>query len=291
MRGNLLFYIVFLGQIFLLSYYFPNKILGRMKTVLEKYPPEDYPKLYPRPVEYYKKGQWGFQLVSRLIFWLGFVILLLIIFVVDHANFADDGYISEAWPAAYGIIQFLPLMFLEFSEFNQFKLMRKANTGTTRKAQLQRRHLFGFVPPMLPGLALFLYITAITFDLYVHDFVFQWGHDTIQRAIVLTVTNLFLAAFGAWHLYGRKLDPHQAFGDRAKLITANLKALLYSSMALSIYFMTAAADDVFDMDFLDASLLSLYFQVVALVTLGHVLRSLRLEDIDFEVYKEDMPVT
>jgi len=291
MRGNILFYVVFLSQIYLLSYYFPKKILGRMKSVLEKYPPSQYPKLYPRPIEYYKKGQWGFELVSRLILLLGFVILFLIIFVVDHASFADDGYISEAWPAAYGLIQFLPIMLLEFLEFSQFRLMRKANMATTRKAELHRRRFGDFVAPGLLGLAVFLYLTAIIYDLYVHDFVFQWGHDTIQRAMVLTLTNIFLAAFGAWHLYGRKLDPHQAFGDRAKLITANLKALLYASMAMSIYFMTAAADDVYDLDFLDASLLSLYFQVVAFVTLGHVLRSVQIGDIDFEVYREDMPVT
>ena len=291
MRGNILFYIVFLSQIFLLSYYFPKKILGRMKSVLETYPPSQYPRLYPRPVEYYLKGQWGFKLASRFIFLLGFVILFLIIFVVDHASFADDGYISEAWPAVYGMIQFLPLMLLEILEFSQFRLMRKANTGTIRKAELHRRHLVGFVSPMLPVLAIILYIASITYDLYVHDFVFQWGHDSIQRAVVLTLTNLFLVAMGAWHLRGRKLDPHQASGDRAKLIAANLKALFYASMALSVYFITAAADDVFDLDYLDATLLSLYFQVIALVTIGHILRSLRIEDIDFEVYKEDVPVT
>jgi hypothetical protein len=262
-----------------------------MKAVLEMYPASQYPKLYPKPVEYYEQGQRRFKLVNRAILLLGFVILLAIMFVVDHGSFADDGFISEVWPAAYGMIQFLPLMYLELSEFNQFKLMRNANSDTTRKAELRRRHLTGFVSPMVVGLAIFLYVASIVFDLYVHDFVIQLDHDTTQRAIVLTVTNLFLAAFGAWHLYGRKLDPHQAFGDRAKQISANLKSLLYVSMVLSIYFMTVAADDVYDLDFLDASLLSLYFQAIAFLSIGHMLRSLRLEDIDFEVYKSDVTIT
>jgi len=133
MSGNTLFYIVFLSQIFLLSFYLPGKILGRMKSVLEVYPPSQYPKLYPRPVEYYKKGQRRYRFVNRAIFLLGFVILFALLFIVDHASFADDGFISEAWPAAYGMIQFLPLIFLEFSEFSQFKQMRKANQDTTRK--------------------------------------------------------------------------------------------------------------------------------------------------------------
>ena len=49
----------------------------------------------------------------------------------------------------------------------------------------------------------------------------------------------------------------------------------------------AAADDVFDLDFLDAILLSLYFQVIAFLSLAHVLQTLKLEDIDFEVYKNE----
>jgi hypothetical protein len=55
--------------------------------------------------------------------------------------------------------------------------------------------------------------------------------------------------------------------------------------------MTAAANEIFDLDFLGAALLSLYFQVIAFVSIGHVLRSLQVEDIDFEVYKEDISVT
>lgn len=288
MSGNVLFYIVFISQIFLLSFYFPGKILGRVKSVLEMYPASQYPKLYPRPVEDYEKGQRRYRLVNRAVFLLGFVILFALLFVVDHASFADDGFISEAWPAVYGMIQFLPLMLLEFSEFSHYKLMRKANQDSTRKAELHPRRLTGFVSPAIIGLAVLLYAASILLDLYWHDFVIQWDHDTTQRAIVLTVTNLFMAGFGAWHLHGRKLDPHQAFGDRAKQISANLKSILYVSMAMSIFFMTTAADDVYDLDFLDASLLSLYFQVIAFVSIGHMLRSMRLEDVDFEVYRNDI---
>jgi hypothetical protein len=288
MSSNILFYIVFIGQIFLLSFYVPGKILGRMKSVRNLYPPTQYPKLYPKSDEFYKKGQRQFKMVNQAIFLLGIVILLSLIFVVDHASFADDGFISEIWPAAYGLIQFMPLLFLEFSEFNQFKMMRKANQNSTRKAELRQRRLFGFVSPAIVGLAVILYVASILLDLYLHDFVIQWDHDTTQRTIVLTITNLFLAGMGAWHLHGRKLDPHQAFGDRAKHISANLKSALYVSMAMSVYFMTASIDDVYDLDFVSASLLSLYFQVIVMVSIGHMLRSMRLEDMDFEVYRSDV---
>lgn len=287
---NILFYLVFLSQIFLISYYFPGKLLGRMQSVLELYPPSKYPRLYPKPIEYYRIGHWAFKLINRSILVLGLVILYLIVKVVDHSTFADDGFISEAWPAAYGMLQFLPLLLLEFSEFSQFKLMRQANSASTRKAELRQRRLFNFLSPKVFGLAVFLFLATIIFDLYVHEFVYDWGHDTYQRAMVMTATNLFLAAIGAWNLYGRKLDPHQALGDRSKQIAVQLKSMVYVSMALSVFFMTQAADDVFDLDFLDATLMSLYFQVIVFFSIGHVLRNLKLEDIDFEVYKDDAVV-
>ncbi len=284
--ANSLFYIAFLGQIFLISHYFPQKILGRMKYVRDTYPPSQYPLLYPKPVEYYDSGRWGFKLANRLIVALGLMILFAIVFVVDHSTFADDGFISEAWPAAYGIIQFLPLMALEISEFSQFKLMRKARITTTRTADLRRRGLFASVSPVLLAAALSLYVGAILFDLYAHQFTISWGHDTVQRAVVLTITNLLFAGLGAWLLYGKKFNPHQTSDDRAKLIKTNLHAFLYVSMAMSVFFMTQAADDLYNLDFLDATLMSLYFQAIVFMSTGHALRNMQIKDIDFDVYKD-----
>jgi hypothetical protein len=280
-----------MSQIFLISFYIPEMILARMSRVLETYPPTEFPKLYPKPIEHYRIGQWAFKVISRSILVLGILILLVIATVVDHSTFADDGYISEAFPAVYGIIQFLPFLFLEFSEFSQLKLMRKANSASTRTAELRPRRFFQFVSPKVFGLAVGLFIATIFVDLYVHDFLIQWGHDTVERAVLLTATNIFMACVGAWNLYGRKQNPHQAHGDRARQTKVHLNSMLYASMAMSVYFMTAAADDAFDLDFLDAILLSLYFQVIVVVSIGHVLRSLKLEDINFDVYKKDAAVT
>ncbi len=284
--NNLLFYIAFLGQILLISYYFPEKILGRMRYVLNTYPPDQYPKLYPKSVEYYKIGQWAFKVAYRTIMVIGFVILFAIIFIIDHSTFADDGYISEFWPMVYGVIQFVPLVLLEFSEFGQLKLMRKANKSSTRTAQLRPRRLFDFISPQLFGFTLVMYLAAIVIDLYVHDFAVDWTHDTVQRAMVLSVTNLLLVAMGAWLLHGQRLNPHQSVEDRSKHIRASLSSFLYISIAMSVFFMTQAADDVYDIDYLDATLLSVYFQVIVLLSIGHVLRSQRVEDMNFDVYKE-----
>jgi hypothetical protein len=57
-------------------------------------------------------------------------------------------------------------------------------------------------------------------------------------------------------------------------------------MAMSIFWMTQAADDLYDLDFLDATIMSLYFQLIVLLSIGHILRNMRLEDINFDLYRE-----
>lgn len=289
--SNNLFYIAFLSQIFLMSYYFPNKLLERMRHVLTTYPPKTYPKLYPKPVEQYKMAQLAFKYVSRFILLLGFLILYAIIFWVDHSTFADDGYISEFWPGLYGMIQFLPLMAVEFSEFSHLKQMRNAHTSSKRVAGLRRRGLTDLVSPTLLGIAVLMFAGAILFDLYAHDFDVNWGHDTVQRALVMAFTNGLLALVGAWNLYGRKHDPYQSPEDRAHKVAVSLKSMLFVSIVMSIFIAVTAADDIYKLDFIDATLMSVYFQVISLLSLGYILRSIKPEDIDFDVYKNDTAVT
>ena len=283
--SNNLFYIAFLSQIFLMSYYYPKKMLQRMQHVVKTYPPETYPKLYTRPVEHYKMAHALFKYINRFILLLGFVILFAIMFWVDHSTFADHGFISLAWPVAYGVIQFLPMMAVEFSELSQFKQMRAANSATKRTADLRRRSLTDQVSPALLGAALFLFVGAIVFDLYIHDFDVSWGHDSVQRALVMLVSNIFMALIGAWNLHGQKQDPHQTSEDRMQRMSVNLKSLLFISMVLSVFIAITAADDMYHLDYIDAVIMSVYFQVITVLSLGYSLQNIKLEEIDFDVYK------
>ncbi len=45
MSNNSYFYLVFIGQIILISAYLPSLILNRIKQVRQSYPPAVYPKL------------------------------------------------------------------------------------------------------------------------------------------------------------------------------------------------------------------------------------------------------
>jgi predicted small integral membrane protein len=143
------------------------------------------------------------------------------------------------------------------------------------------------VSPILIVTAVLAYIGAIVFDLYAHDFDVSWGHDTVQRAIVMTVTNALLAVVGIWNLYGRKLNPHQSADDRFQILSINLKSLFLISTVLSAFIAVSAADDIYNLDAFDAVIMSIYFQVIALFSIGYSLYSIKPEEIDFDVYKKE----
>ena len=284
--ANNLFYIVFLGQILLTSYFVPKLILRRMDKLSRAYPRTTHSKLYPRSDDYYRIGHAAFKWANRLIFLLGFVVLVGI-YALHHGNAADGNYVSQAWPAAYGVVQFVPLMALELLGFGQLKRMRGANSEGRRKAELRPRRMFDYVSPGLLMAAVAMLAAVIGLDLYVNDFALKWSSDAAQRDLVLVGTNLFLLALGLWYLLGRKLNPHQSATDRARQAKAQVTSCLLVSMAMSVYFMTQTTSDLLDFNALQATLMSLYFQLIVAVSIGFTLRTLKFEDIDFDVYAND----
>lgn len=287
--AKLLFVVVFLGQIVLISHHYPNRLRARMRDVLERFPPEAYPRLYPKPVEYYKIGHWGFMVTSRLVFALGFVFLAAAL-TIDNGTFAEDGYISEIWPVVYGMIQFVPLVLLEIAEFRHFKLMREASTGGRRSAALRPRRLREYVSFALAATALAALVVALVVDFVSTGFDFSWRSGSVQRGLTLLGVNLAMVLAGIWSVYGRKHDPHQSESDRARRMRVGMTSMLLVSITVSIFTMLQVADQVFALDYLDAPVISLYFQVVVVLSIGHVLRSFRLEDIDFDVYRDEPSV-
>lgn len=284
-----LFYVVFLGQILLISYLVPRVLQARLSRLLNEYPPERFAKLYPWPIAYYRMVRSVFHWANRLIVLLGFA-LLYAVYALDGSSFSDDGHLSEAWPALYGAIQFLPLAALELLGFRQFKRMREANHSGTRKAELRPRRLFDHVSPVLLAAALTLFATVLGFNLSLDGHSIVWGSDAIQQSLTLGISNALLLAVGLWQLYGRKQDPHQAADDRSRLLRAQLTSLLLVSSAMSVFFLTQSAGDRFDLHAFEATLMSLYFQAIVLASIGYLLHVFKLEDIDFAVYASDAPV-
>ncbi len=276
MPQDILFYVVFLGQILLISFYFPRKMLGQMRYVINTYPPSTYPKLYPKPIEFYEKALRNYRLVNQLLLVAGLLLLALLI------GYPRSGEWDGPIVFTCFIFQFLPVMRLDLSSLKHFRLMRKANSRTTRRAELQPRRLFDFVSPALLALAALVYVAFIVLIIYIDQFEFSWfgGYWNI---VGTTAINLVFAGIVIWKMYGKKLDPHQAYEDRMRHIEVTVKTLLLISIVATLFIAITIVLASLDLRNFEPIAMSLYLQLI--VFLG--LRNYRIDNIDFEVYKEE----
>lgn len=285
MYYNLLFYIVFISQIYFISFYYPNRILSRTRQVITKYPPQSHPKLYPESLEYYTRAQRNYRIFNAVIFLIGLILLGSVI-SWDYSSGGNQKH-AEAMPLFYGMVQFFPFILLEFSGFKQFKLMREADKRTTRKATLQPRRLSDFISPFYIWIAAITFVVYVLFELYMPNLQFHWNSDAFVRISSLVVCNLIFAVIILWNLFGKKLDPYQAHKDRVRQMEFTFKSLIVTSIAVSLFFIANIIVEEFNLDKIEIIINSLYFQLIALIGVGSMLRNLRVENIDFNVYKAD----
>ncbi len=284
MQEHLLFHLAFLGQILLLSFYFPRKILERIKYVLETYPRSNYPKLYPKPLEHYERARRNYRLMNSIILFAGLILLAVLL------GYPRSGKWDHAIATWYFMAQIFPILLIEIKSFQYYKLMRKANAGGRRKAELHPRRLFDFISPAMLGLTILVYFAFVGFIIYIDQFGFPWfgGYWNI---VGITGINLFFTGIIGWHIYGQKMDPHQAFQDRRRQIELIAKSLVLVSIAATLKIAIVIGLAAFELRHLQPFVTSLYLQLIALLSTGILLRYFRVEDINFEVYKEDSIVS
>lgn len=281
MTDNILFYPVFLCQIFLISFYYPTEIFNRLDEVFNKYPSDEYPRLYVKSPESYTKKLQKFKVINHLILIVG--ILLLV--TIGIGDYLTEGSINQNIPFLYFIIQVLPFMILEYSGFAYFKLMRKADLRTTRRAELNPRRLFNFISPAVLGFAIFLIISCILIFYSMYQFQFHPTNATFIITITLILSNVLYGGVIYWNIYGKKLNPYQASKDRMNHIEVTVKSLVFMSIVASLFLIINGVVENYHLEYLESTIMSIYLQLIIFIGLGAALRSLRLENIDFEVYR------
>ena len=277
MPDQILFHLVFLGQVILISFYFPRKMLRRTEYVLKTYPPSSHPNLYPEPIEFYEKARRNYRNANVFILLVGLLLMAVLIGDLPSGEW-DVG--SMVFP--YFMLQFFPLMLIEVKSFKYYRLMRKTDSRATRRADLHPRRLFDFISPKVVGIAALVYFAFIGLILYVRQFDFPWfgGYWNI---VGVTASNLFFAGIIAWNLYGRKQDPYQAYEDQKRQIELVAKQMVFMSIAATAFIAIEVILASLDLRDFQPTAQSLYFQLIAVICL----RTLRIDNINFEVYKVD----
>jgi hypothetical protein len=286
------FFVVFLCQVLLISWFFPRQIVSRIRYVLKNFPPSTHPKMYARPVEHYERFVRNFVRLNRAMVVAG--LLIIVGLILGTFGTGWNGAIvapwstSGEWDAAivvpFFLMQWVAIAYLEISGSRHFKRLAKAPPPRVRTTQLRRRGLVDFVSPAMLAVAAVTYVGFVAFILYYERFGFEWFWPNTSIALI-TAMYLGLGATIAMTVYGRWPDHHQAQRDRLDLTKRLVWRLLAFIIATPLLIVTQLIIKLYDPDFLEPVIASVWVQVAALLLLS--IYNYRVESIDFDVYKQD----
>lgn len=287
MSDYIIFYLFFAAQVALLSIYFPYLMLKRMRKIYTDYPPSEYPKLYPSGKAELSRAHHIFEAANIL------VVFLAIAMIVWIELFTDPSIerVLDELSVIFFVVQLGPMVILEISAKSELKAMRLLNKNRKRSAELQPRKVTDFASVKLITLTISMIILSIIVDIlvnqHIHQFQFSWDNSTVHRSIVMIVTNALLATVGYFNIYSKKLDPHQDTNDRNHQIGLAIRSLFYVSIGMSIFFMVKEGTDDLGIDHLQPAMTALYCTLIGFFSIGSRVISIKLKDINFDVYKED----
>jgi hypothetical protein len=251
-----------------------------MKTVIETYSPDEYPKLYCSTLENYRRTQKKYAFFNNALIFIGFILLLGFL---NWNLYSVDGDISQWIPWGYFMLQMSPLIWLEIRERKSFKTMREAYSKSIKTAEIRPRKLFDFISVKLLGVAIGFLILGFS------SILFRYGlsSKSIENFIAIGTSNLFFVFIIYWQIYGKKMDPYQANEDRLKVIKATVISLVYMSIATNLFISIQMLTNMYQLDFLEKSMMSFYTQLIVWAGIGSKLKHLKLENINFDVYKNN----
>ncbi len=277
MTEHIGFHTLFLLQILLVSFYLPARVSSRLRWIFSTYPPSLYPKLYPKPIDHYERGQRIFRFLNGIIFVAGISILAALL-INTH-----DGDLDNAIVIGYFLAQMVPMALLDAWSIKEFASMRSLDSRIIRKAQLRPRRLFEIVSLTAVIATAIVYIVFVTLGIYVEQLDFPGSNDGYWNIFTVTAANIFFAGLFLWTMSGKKMNPHEAHEDRIRRIRATANILMAVSVGATLFIALSVALSAFDVRHLLPVALSAYFQFLALF----VFKAYLLDIKNFDVYKKD----
>lgn len=288
---DIIFYGIFISQIYLISYHYPKKTYDRNMFVLRNYPAAEYPKLYRHSL-YADPGKAMYKTIRRYLFANTIIALFGIgLLVAMAASGYAPSRIKEnqdlIFIMFFFMLQAVPYIWLEIATYNGLKNMRSAAQSNKRKADLNPRKLFDFISPLYVVLAVAAFISWVAYYLYNKGFSTPWDWQSYVTVLSMIGMNLVFIGLGYKYLRGKKLDPHQAYKDQHQFIKTIIRVYVFASILMSLQLIMFDAINQNGWDKFEPIAMSIYFQVVIIFGVGQVLNMFKIEDIDFDVYREE----
>lgn len=277
MWDNYLLYMVFIGQVFVLSFYFPRKIIGLINTSMQQHSSDVYPKLYPIKEGEIKTKLKIFNIFNTLVVSIGFAIV-----VMSIINNTDDlaGWDDQAVLFCFLMLQYLPMLYLGAQGFDYLKLMREKNKNEHRIADLKPRKLLDFVSKPFLSSAVLSYGLCVVTVLYFVQYPFDGFAGLVN---ILGVSTLYAGlGFGIFQkISGKKHNPLQTNEDRSVETTIVIKLLILTAICSSLYLTISLILASMEMRDLGNIIYSIYLQAFVF----YAYQVMKFDRIDYSVYK------
>jgi len=265
MSFSTLFFLVFIGQIGMISIYYPRKLVKLAKSVSSS-TSNSFEVGSSRRIDGTVQT---FALSNYVLIVTGLILTALFV--------SFDVFESmTAILLAIGIFFFLqlsPLVILGMSG-----LLSDLNLAASRRAKqpgkpLSSSRLFDFVSPLLVGIACILFFAYLIIE------VAQWNGDwnaQLLKIIIFVVSNVFFAAMIARNLYVLRRSNVEEGIKRSEDLRKVASTLILISIGLSIYFFAKQLLFDFDLHQLRPAMMSAFLQLLAILSYNSQLRHLGL---------------
>jgi MFS family permease len=237
------FLAVFTAQILAMSVLYPARLDRHVRAQATSFPSERLAQLYPGIdldraqdglLTRYRRVNMGIAVLSLLL--LGWLASYL-----RRPDWIEDPVVILL--GVYFLLQMLPLGYVAWLGFRFDKEHKRALPEGKRKAILQRRGRFDFVPPIIVLVAVAGYFLFVALVIYIQP------QPSPGFALIGVLALVYaLQAFVVYRaLYGKKTNLLETHARRMHTIRLTVKVSVYSCVLCAVFFAFTFAFDLLDM--------------------------------------------
>jgi hypothetical protein len=229
------FLAMFALQILVGSVLAPALFIRRVQAPVAKFPIKRFAELFPGvdPAQSGQRLATQCRAVNTGIAVLGLLLLSWLFIHMRRPDWADETVVGLL--TVYLLAQVSPLAFMGWKAARSMKTLKSSLAHRKRKAVLQRRGLFDFIPPLIVFLAVLSYALFVALVLHIQPHPFPGFGGGPANIIPITLLWAFFAFLVYLCLDGRKRNPMETPADRLYTIGVLVKTFVHTGIGATVF--------------------------------------------------------
>ena len=243
-----LFLAAFPVQILAMSVLYPLGFSRLIRASLAKASTEKLAELYPGVdvLQAHERFLTRYRVANAIVTVIGAALLGWFMNYMQQPGW-DEGRVGGLL-TAYFVLQSLPIAMTAWFMTRFDRLHKRSAVDSRRKAVLQRRGPFDFVPPYVFLLAILSYLLFVAFNFYVARHPFPGYAGPLVNIGIVTLMFATFAGVMYWFLYARKPDPLQTHEDRMRMLRMLMNTYAWMCILIPVFLSFGFARKMLDLE-------------------------------------------